>query len=211
MDWIAGYDVLTDMLCDLAKVSENNDEPASRPELMRRVFDQVLSLPEEEFLKVVEETKLISPEVLLETRHKRAFKKKLSILQESPLEDCYDESDQTPVTGVRAEYLKIQLFSNLDLSPYRSEYTHLSDWMKVIWCGDYDGMMAILKHLDEDGVKKMVNKRETMMNIGAVFHVIDGARILLADIVEEQENRRYICFIRNEMNVKNHHIRYLRN
>ena len=59
MDWIAGYDILTDMLCDLAKVSENNDEPASQSELMRRVFYHVLSLPEEEFLKVVEETKLI--------------------------------------------------------------------------------------------------------------------------------------------------------
>ena len=47
------------------KVSENKDEPASQSELMRRVFYHVLSLPEEEFLKVVEETKLISPEVLL--------------------------------------------------------------------------------------------------------------------------------------------------
>ena len=141
----------------------------------------MLSFPDEEFFKVVEETKLISPRKLLETRQKMEFRNKLLILRESPLEDCYNESDQTPVNGVRAEYLKIQVFSNLDNNPCRSEYTHLSDWMKVVWCGDYDGMMAILKHLDEDGMKKMVNKGETMMNISAVFHVIDGARILLSD------------------------------
>jgi len=206
LDYVPGLDILEDMCWELAK--DSKDVP--RSEVMKRVFEHVLNFPDEKFFKVVEETKLISPKKLLETRQKIEFKKKLSILKASPLEDCYDESDQTPVTGVQADYIKIQLWSNLDMMPCKSEYTHLSDWMKVIWCGDYDGMMAILKHLDEDGVKKLVNKRETMFNIGAVFHVIDGARILLSDSAEDLEFRRIISYTRNKINVKNHHMKVLK-
>ena len=57
LDFIPGLDILEDMCCEMAKDSE--DVPQA--EVMRRVFEHVMHFPDEEFFKVVEETKLISP------------------------------------------------------------------------------------------------------------------------------------------------------
>ena len=113
--------------------------------------------------------------LILEGRKNHEFEK---YMKRKTLKDSYEESDQSPLTGIRAQYLEIQLRDGLDFAPYLAKNSHLSDWLREIWIGDYRGMMRILEKLDNHEIKKMLMKRETMMNVCAIFFVIDGAKRL---------------------------------
>ena len=47
----------------------------------------------------------------------------------------HEESDQSPVKGLDARKLLYDLSIGLDYSPLNS---HLSEWLRVIYCGDYE-------------------------------------------------------------------------
>ena len=48
--------------------------------------------------------------------------------------------------------------------------------VKALWNGDYEGMMKILGKLSAEDLKARLEKRETKLNMSAVFHVVLGAR-----------------------------------
>lgn len=94
----------------------------------------------------------------------------------------------------------------MDYAPHEPVIHYLSSWLKVIYSGDYDSMMKMLENKSEAEIKRMIDRRESLMNISAIFHVIVGARTLaekhplLAEVHQ--------LSIEN-LNVKNEHIKIL--
>jgi len=171
----------------------------------------VVDLPDESFFKVVEgfEDKDVVKQ-LLEGRVCVKVKNEMSKMYpvKFPLKECYEESDRTPVTGIRAQYLRLLLESGLDYKPHVLKLKHLSNWMRVLWSGDYDGMMGILKDLDKSGVKKILAKRESLFNRSSIFHVIIGAKSLLChpdQFGDFRASRKKL-----NLNVKDDHIKVLK-
>merc|ERR1711953_1170747 len=88
----------------------------------------------------------------------------------------YDDGDQSPMSGERAQYIKNQWSTGMDYVPHEPIFHYLSSWLKVIYSGDYNSMMKMLENKSPTEIKKMINRRESLMNNSAVFHVIVGAR-----------------------------------
>ena len=86
-----------------------------------------------------------------------------------------DDGDQSPVQGAEAAKLKYQWASGMDWNP---DSPFASPWMKALACGDYEEMM---KHVDiatqsgEGAIKSLIERRETLLNFSALFHVVKGA------------------------------------
>jgi len=95
-----------------------------------------------------------------------------------PVPVSYDDGDQSPLKGMKSQNLRTQWASGLDYSPYNPQFHYLSDWMKVIFSGDYQGFLKLIDGKTEEEVKKMISRRETLCNVSAIFHVIKGARTL---------------------------------
>ena len=51
---------------------------------------------------------------------------------------------------------------------------HFSPWLKTIYGGDYQGFLKMLENKSEEEVRNMLKKRETMLNVNAIFHCIIG-------------------------------------
>ena len=64
---------------------------------------------------------------------------------------------------------------------YDPRSPHLSDWLKSIYCGDYDKFLGFLHGLSENEVKRLLSKRESLLNMSAEFHVIEGATVLYSN------------------------------
>ena len=87
----------------------------------------------------------------------------------------YDEGDQSPLVGREAWILQRQWSHKMDYSPLYP----FSRWMKVIYTGNYEGMMDIL-HKTPD-VPKLLSMRESLMNVPALHHVVLGATTIQAE------------------------------
>ena len=70
-------------------------------------------------------------------------------------------------------------FKMCDYDPFQCP--HLSDWVKTLFCGDYEKFLEFLQGLSEKEVKRLISKRESLLNVSAVFHVISGAHRLYSD------------------------------
>ena len=67
----------------------------------------------------------------------------------------------------------------MDYVPYY--YDHLSEWLKTIFCGNFDKFQNSLRHLSDQDTQKLLSKRESLLNVSSLFHVIIGARTLYSD------------------------------
>ena len=114
---------------------------------------------------------------------------------------CYEESDQSPLTGDASSLLKAKCTTAMDYAPHTR---HSTAWARVLFAGDYDGMLKILEGKTKDEVKQLLRMRESMMNISAVFHVIQGARIFNSPSLDG-----FAKFCRRTLTVKNEHIKIL--
>ena len=91
----------------------------------------------------------------------------------APPEVKYDDGDQSPMEGSFQNWMaSLQAMHSMDYIP---TMPHMSDWMKKICNGDFDGMMAILASKSAESIQKILNRRESMKSRGALFHVINGA------------------------------------
>jgi len=97
-----------------------------------------------------------------------------------------DDGDQSFVTGDDAIKLKWKWSSGLDWNPSNML---LSNWMRVLAAGDYEGMMAEIDKTPEVELKVLLERRETLYNFSALFHVIKGASTTL-DETGKQYNTR---------------------
>ena len=118
----------------------------------------------------------------------------------------YEESDQSPVCGLEAAFMGHEhiTFKMCDYDPFQCR--HLSDWVKTLFCGDYEKFLEFLQGLSEKEVKRLISKRESLLNVSAVFHVISGAHRLYSDH-PDLLGYQYFCS-RNE-DVKYDHMKIL--
>ena len=93
-----------------------------------------------------------------------------------PAPESYDDGDQSPLKGDEFQKLKLRWATGLDYKPYHPLYHHLSDWLKVIERGDYQGFIRMIGGKSDEEVQKLISKRESQMNFCAVFYVIAGAK-----------------------------------
>jgi len=93
-----------------------------------------------------------------------------------PAPESYDDGDQSPMKGKEFFALKQKWATGLDYKPFHPLFHHLSDWLKIIDRGDYQGFLRMIKRMTEAEVQKMIAKRESQLNVCAVFHVIVGAK-----------------------------------
>ena len=89
----------------------------------------------------------------------------------------FDEGDQSPLTGREALNLQNQWQMGMDYTPTNP----FSQWMKVIYTGNYEGMMNILEGMSDIEVMMHLGMRESLMNIPALLHVVCGAKVVYSD------------------------------
>ena len=108
----------------------------------------------------------------------------------------FDDGDQTPLKGDKAQILRNQWSSGMDCNPLSPANTHLSAWLRALWWGDYQEVMSFINNVKKEDVGKMLEYRESLVNISAVFHVIIGARSLRGDYPQMAGARKLANMIR---------------
>merc|ERR1719193_669414 len=89
-----------------------------------------------------------------------------------------DDGDQSKLRGDKAQVLRNQWGGGMDYNPAHPGNTHLSPWLRALWRGDYQAVMQFMEGLGKQETKNMLEVRESLLNVSAVFHVIIGARTL---------------------------------
>merc|ERR1719427_1150088 len=89
-----------------------------------------------------------------------------------------DDGDQSKLRGDRAQVLRNQWGGGMDYNPAHPGNAHLSPWLRALWRGDYQAVMQFLEGLGRQEIRNMLEVRESLLNVSAVFHVIIGARTL---------------------------------
>jgi len=122
---------------------------------------------------------------------------------------CYEEGDQTPLSGDSKQLLRMKWARWMDYGPYRASdpFFQSTAWAKAIFAGDYDGFIKILAGKTCEEISKLLNMRESLMNFCAVFHVVQGALLICST---DQELREVNLLCRTNLNVRNEHVRILR-
>lgn len=85
---------------------------------------------------------------------------------------CVDDGDQSSVSGDAAQKLKWKWANGLDWNPNNPL---MSNWMRVLAAGDYDAMLKEIESTPKEKVAELIERRETLYKISALFHVIKGA------------------------------------
>ena len=93
-----------------------------------------------------------------------------------------DDGDQSPVYGhSKIAKLKAMWGDGMDWNPNNS---FNSPWLLALAAGDFEEMMKIIKATPKSEIKDLLEKRETLLNVSALFHIIKGACMLV-----KNENR----------------------
>ena len=92
------------------------------------------------------------------------------------MSEQFDDGDQTPITvesprSWNEMYLKGLWGTNMDWHPH---IKYLSPLTKCLLLGDYDRMMDLICDKKGDGLRKMLESRETFLKVPALFHVVRG-------------------------------------
>ena len=115
----------------------------------------------------------------------------------------YKESNQKPLKGEKALMLDVELGTGLDYNPV---FSHLSDWLRTIFRGDYERFLGIIHELSEDEVKGLLCKRETLFNVPAVFHAVMGAALFFSQTPVGQDHKN---ILRQQIDAKSGHTEIL--
>merc|ERR1719383_696004 len=90
----------------------------------------------------------------------------------------YEDPDQTPMTGIPATIFRNKWGNGMDYRPHDPRVRHLSPWLVDIFLGNYNNFLRHIERLSRDELDRQLKRRETLLQIGAIFHVIIGARTL---------------------------------
>jgi len=101
----------------------------------------------------------------------------------------YGDGDQSPLKGDDAQFLKYQWSTGMDCNPLNPLSNYLSGWLRALWWGDFEEVMRYISMMKKDQVGKLLENRESVMNMSAVFQVIAGARTFRGDNKQLQEYR----------------------
>ena len=116
-----------------------------------------------------------------------------------PVPTSYEDSDQSPVSYLPGQFVMNLWEMSMDYVPFEPMYHYLSDWLKTIWRGDYQGFLNMIKDKNPNELDMMLKKRESLLNYSAIFHVIIGARSVGAGNLTP---RPMLCRINSMLDVK---------
>lgn len=85
---------------------------------------------------------------------------------------CTDDGDQSAVTGDEAQKLKWKWANGLDWNPSNPL---MSNWMRVLASGDYEAMLKEIESTPKENINELIERRETLYKMSALFHVVKGA------------------------------------
>jgi len=123
-----------------------------------------------------------------------------------PVPISYEDSDQSPVSYLAGQFVMNLWEMSMDYVPFEPMYHYLSDWLKTIWRGDYQGFLKLIKDKNPNELDMMLKKRESLLNYSAIFHVIIGARSVGAGNLTP---RPMLHRINSMLDVKNEHMKIL--
>ena len=92
------------------------------------------------------------------------------------LEDEYGDGDQTKLYGDKATQLEMQWGRGYDYNPV--ENPKLSGWCKALFLGCVDEVKRFIQKAKKGSNEELIqllNKRESMLRLGGVLHVLFGA------------------------------------
>merc|ERR1719470_554377 len=70
----------------------------------------------------------------------------------------------------------------MDYNPTHPEnMNYFSEWLRVLFTGDYEATMGFISKVKVDHLDQLLEARESLLNVSAVFHVIIGARTLCGE------------------------------
>ena len=72
--------------------------------------------------------------------------------------------------GEEAQILRNNWSNGMDYQPFNPNFHYLTDWLKVIYSGDYQQFLEMIDGKSDEIVQMMLMKRETLLNINAIFH-----------------------------------------
>jgi len=101
----------------------------------------------------------------------------------------YGDGDQSPLMGDDAQFLKYQWSTGMDCNPLNPLSNYLSGWLRALWWGDFEEVMRYVTMMKKDQVGKLLENRESVMNMSAIFQVVAGARTFRGDRGQLQECR----------------------
>ena len=155
----------------------------AQSDLLEKVFKENVRLkPEDcEILGLDTKFKAVADYVAQTKESAKSFQEKYQDVLHGRMDPpvSYDDGDQSPLKGEKAQFLRNQWAEGMDYNPSTNPW--VSDWCKVLWCGDYQGMMDILRNKTEEETKKLLMKRETFLSVCSVLHVVIGAKNLCTE------------------------------
>ena len=99
----------------------------------------------------------------------------------APVPCSYDDGDQSPLTGAEAQLLRSRWCTGMD---NKMGLPYISNFHKSIYTGDYKYFLGELENKSGSEIQMMISKRETMLNISAIFQAIIGAKMGIVTIDE---------------------------
>ena len=79
--------------------------------------------------------------------------------------------------GDEAQFLRNQWAYGMDYMPHIPVFTYISSWLKVIYSGNYEKFLKMIENKSGPELSELLERRETLQNVSAIFHVIVGARM----------------------------------
>ena len=87
----------------------------------------------------------------------------------------YDDGDQSLVTDEREQVLLRIEWSTYLENFFPLETPWLSDWSRILFSGEYQDLLDILKHRSDKDIQMLLKKREHFASLSALFHLVNGA------------------------------------
>ena len=157
--------------------------------------NRLLPMPDDKKRKFIE----------IERMSEADFQAKLNAIMsgQAPSPVSYEDSDQSPLKGNAAQFLRNQWAEGMDYQPHVPPHilSHLSPWLRCIFAGDYNAFMSFFVGKSNYEVRMMIKKRETLLNVGALVHSVHGARILLGDDPRFREIRAQIHVVGDHLEI----------
>ncbi len=123
-----------------------------------------------------------------------------------PVPISFDDGDQSPLSGSDAQFLRNMWNRSIDYAPHGPTGVYLSDWLKTIFSGDYEEFLKMIKGKNDRELKNMMSKRESLLSVSAIFHVVIGARFFGTGTQYHENDRKNA---KEKLNVKEEHMKIL--
>jgi len=116
----------------------------------------------------------------------KLIEKDLKLLEKGKMKPLisYEEPDQSPLQGYESYLMRHKWANGMDIPggmgrPMGMPY--FSDWYMAIYLGNYTDFIKMVDELTKEELKKQLNKRESLIQLCAIFLPIVGARVFRKD------------------------------